>query len=243
MFDLNVCLILCVATFVAAVIQGVSGFAFALILLMVLPYIFPYAEALALIAFIGAVMIGYNVYLYRKYIDWKILPIPVLSYFVCDLLAVRLLKNIGTNPMLSKILGVIFILLAVYLCFGQGKIKVLPTKKNAVIFNGVGGAVSGLFGAGGPIAVLYFMAVSASKEVYMGTLQTFLFLVTGADFFVRVANGMVTLQTVKYGLSSLIFAVVGLWIAKKLFEKIKPDVLNKIVLALMALNGIWLVIA
>ena len=133
--------------------------------------------------------------------------------------------------------------MAVYLFFWQGKISVQPNLRNAILINGFGGVINGLFGAGGVLVVLYFMAILHDKEEYISTLQMFFLLTILFDFALRIGNGMVSGVTLQYGLSCLPCIVLGIWLGKKLFDKINSQILCKIVYAVMILNGVWLVIA
>ena len=61
----------CTIVLIAAIVQGVSGFAFGMMVLMVFPYIFGYTKSLVLASMMGLVLSAANAYIYRKYIDWK----------------------------------------------------------------------------------------------------------------------------------------------------------------------------
>ena len=239
----NFYVITCVTALIGAIIQGMSGFAFSIIMLMVMPYFLPYTEALALVAITSTIMVIGNLYQYRKHIVWKRLFIPILVFGGMDILSVGLLKHTETNTNIIKLLGVAFIILALYLNFGQGKIYIKPTLRNAVLLNAVGGLVNGLFGIAGPIVVLYFMAVSDEKDEYMSTLQVFFFVTIIVDVAVRLWHGMVTMQIMQYSLYCLVFIVLGLYIGKKIFDRVDINILYKIVYGVMVINGLVLIIS
>lgn len=235
--DMQIVLIVMAAVFVGAVIHGISGFAFGIIVLMVLPHFFGYSQALALVSFTTACVLAYNAYLYRKHIVWHEIPLA-LGVFICtDFLAVRLLKYVGDDPIWNVLLGGVFILMAAYLAWGQEKFKIKATTANAVIFNGLGGLLNGLFGVGGPVAAMYFLTISKTKEEYQGTTQMLFFINITIDFLLRAASGMVDRTIMIYGVSSLWCVVIGLLIGKKLFERINALTLWRIICSLMLLNG------
>lgn len=123
-------------------------------------------------------------------------------FVATNFLAIRLLKSVGNDPIWLKLLGILFVVMAVYLFFGQGKIKIQPSLLNALLINGVGGIINGLFGAGGVLVVLYFMAILDDKEEYISTLQMFFFLTILFDFALRA--GKVWCQVLYY---SMVLAV------------------------------------
>lgn len=120
---MQIVLIVMAAVFVGAVIHGISGFAFGIIVLMVLPHFFGYSQALALVSFTTACVLAYNAYLYRKHIVWHEIPLA-LGVFICtDFLAVRLLKYVGDDPIWNVLLGGVFILDGSVSGLGPGKIQ------------------------------------------------------------------------------------------------------------------------
>lgn len=175
--DIGMLCILFATTTVAAIVQGISGFAFGIIMLMVLPYFFTYTDSIALVAFMTVFLLIYNAYLYRSFINWRQIPVALIAYMVVDIFAVRLLKYVGNNPIWYTLMGIMFILMAVYMMWGQNLFKIKATTANAVIFNGLSGLINGLFGVGGAIAAAYFLEVSSSKEEYVGTTQVLFSLV------------------------------------------------------------------
>ena len=236
--ELNILLILFITVLVAAIVQGISGFAFGIIMLMVLPYFFIYSQTLAMVSFMTVFALGYNAFLYRQYINWKQVPLTIVTFIVSDFFAVWLLKYVGDAPIWYTLLGIFFILMAAYLLWGQDRFRIRPTTANAVLFNGASGVVTGMFGAGGPIAAAYFLAVAKDAKEYLGTTQIIFFFTMMIDVVLRAINGMYTSTMIVYGISSLWCAVLGLLIGRKLFQYISAATLRKIVCALMFFSGI-----
>lgn len=238
MVELNILPIIFATVLVAAVVHGISGFAFGIIMLMVLPYFFSYSQALAMVSFMTVFVLGYNAFLYRQHINWKQVPLAVGAFVVIDFFAVWLLKYVGDAPIWHTLLGIFFILMAAYLLWGQNRFKIKPTTANALLFNGASGLITGLFGAGGPIAAVYFLAVAKDTKEYLGTTQIIFFFTIAIDVVLRAINGMYTSTMIVYGVSSLWCVVIGLLIGKKLFQYISAATLRKIVCALMVFSGI-----
>ncbi len=236
--ELETIIILFITAFVAAIIHGISGFAFGIVLLMVLPHFFPYAQALALTSFSMLFVVLYNAFFYRKDINWGQLPFVVGIFLIVDLFAVKLLQYVGENQIWYILLGIIFILMAAYMMWGQDKFKIKPTKSNAVIFSVVSGLLNGLFGVGGPVIAVYFLAVSKSKEEYLGTTQMLFVFCLSIDVVLRIVSGMLTPQLMIYSVSSLWCVLLGLLVGQKLFKRMNADTLRKIICVLMVMNAV-----
>lgn len=232
--------VLFLVVFAGAVAQGVSGFAFSMIVLAVLPHFLSYTDALALTSFLTIFLLMCNAWHYRHFIVWKWLPVPIASYFVFTLLSVRLLSHTAEAAIWYKLLGIIFILMALYMNFFQNKIKIRPTWQNGVLFCGAGGFISGLFGVGGPPVVLYFLAIADDKNQYMSSLQMAFLIMTLLDFSTRMGNGMVTWELVYNGLLSIWCVILGLFVGNLLFRRMNEQLLRKIIYSIMLLNGVYL---
>lgn len=227
--------------FFASVVQGISGFAFGLIVLMVFPHLFGYSDALVLANLMTLVLLVYNSFLYRRYCAWKWLPVGVSVFAVTDLLGVLVLKRVGDSPIWYTLLGVMFILMAVYMMWGQNKLHIRANQVTLAIFSGVTGLLVGAFAVGGPIMAVFFMEACQSKEEYLGTIQVLSLVGMSLDMVFRVANGMVTWDLVGDTIKALVFLVAGVLVAKKLVRYIDARMLRRIVCALMLINGIVLI--
>ncbi|MBQ5652282.1 MAG: sulfite exporter TauE/SafE family protein, partial [Peptococcaceae bacterium] len=179
--DLFFPILLC-ATFAAAFVQGITGFAFTMIFLACMQSFLPYTELLAIATVLAIFMLSMNVYVYRHHIVWKWLPLPLLINCVVTVAAIRLLRQTMDFPYWHQLLGIVFILLAVYMYLFQKRIQIKPTMKNALLFCGAGGILGGLFGVGGPPIVLYFLALTDSKERYLSSTQMFFWFNMLYDF-------------------------------------------------------------
>ena len=230
------------STFLGAVVQGVTGFAFAIIFLAIMQYVLPYTQLLSLSALLALVMLSINVWIYRHHIVWKWIPLPLLINFMFTLGAIRLLHAATAFPYWHKLLGVVFIVLSVYMYYFQHNIHIKPTLPNMLLFCGTGGILGGLFGVGGPPVVLYFLSIAKNKEQYLSTTQMFFFFNMLYDFFGRAANGMVTFATFQYAALCIVPIVVGLWIGRRILRKVNGDLLKKLVYLLMFADGWYMLL-
>lgn len=191
--------------FFASVVQGISGFAFGLIVLMVFPHLFGYSDALVLANLMTLVLLVYNSYLYRHYCAWKWLSVGVSVFALTDLIGVLVLKYVGENPVWHTLLGVMFILMALYMIWGQKKVHIRANQTTLAFFSGITGLLVGAFAVGGPIMAVFFMEACRSKEEYLGTIQVLSLLGMSMDMVFRIANGMVTWELVGDTMKASVF--------------------------------------
>ena len=236
--DVWIVVIFLCAVFIASIIQGVSGFGFGIFVMTIFPFLFPtYTTGVTISSLLSLGTNSVIAFRMRKHICWKNLWIPVIFNVLCSTLAI--VFSVGqSDAILKKMLGVFLILMSIYLMFWGGKIKIRPTKLNGAIAGSLGGILNGLFGMGGPPMVVYLLSCSESNEEYMGTIQTYFTLCGICTFGVRAANGMVTATTLQYSLIGLVALFAGVWASLKVFRKLNPNMLRKIVYGFMILSGI-----
>lgn len=230
----------CGIVFAASVVQGVSGFAFGMVVLMVFPYLFGYTKSLVLAALMATLVMLYNAFLYRKTIDWTWIPKWLLVYVVADLMGVLVLKRVGDHPIWYPLMGGIFILMALYLLWGQKIIHVQPGMSSLVVLSVLSGLIMGAFGVGGPLMAAFFLEATDSKEYYLGTSQLVLGLTLAIDFLLRVINGMFTVDLVGYTLLGVVSMAVGLYIAKALVSRMDALTMRKIICVVMMADGVFM---
>ena len=144
--------------FLASFVQGVSGFAFGMIVLIVLPYLFSYTTALALTSMMTVVLLLYNSFLYRKHCAWKWIPLGLAAFAVGDICGVLVLRVVGDAPVWYILMGIMLIFMAAYLWWGQKRVTFTATNRNWVIFACTSGFVVGAFIVGLPILATFFSA-------------------------------------------------------------------------------------
>lgn len=228
----------CSITLIAAIVNGISGFAFGVVVLMAFPYIFGYTKALALAGLMGLLIACFNAYLYRKDIDWKWVPRWFSVFIAAELVSVLVLKKIGDAPMWYTLLGVLFMVLGIYLLWGQSKIRIKPTVFTMVIMSVLSGLIMGCFGVGGSVMAAFFLEATNGKEQYLGTTQLMGAIIYLVDMILRSANGMFTADL--WGLTAVgvFFMVIGLFIAKKLVSHMDALTMRRFICAVMIVNGV-----
>ncbi len=230
----------CAIVLAASVVQGISGFAFNMVVLMVFPYLFSYTESLAMGSLLAVVANFYNVYLYHKAIDWTWVFRWLGVYFVADMMAVFVLKKVGDHPIWYTLMAIIFIVMALYLLWGQKIIRVNPSMVTLVIMAILSGIIMGMFGVGGPLMAAFFLEATRSKEDYLGTSQLVGGCTLAIDFVMRVINGMFSVDLVGYTLLGVVSMGVGLYIAKRLVSHMDALALRRFICVVMIVDGVFM---
>lgn len=230
----------CAIVLAASVVQGISGFAFNMVVLMVFPYLFSYTESLAMGSLLAVVANFYNVYLYHKAIDWTWVFRWLGVYFVADMMAVFVLKKVGDHPIWYTLMAIIFIVMALYLLWGQKIIRVNPSMVTLVIMAILSGIIMGMFGVGGPLMAAFFLEATRSKEDYLGTSQLVGGCTLAIDFVMRVINGMFSVDLVGYTLLGVVSMGVGLYIAKRLVSHMDALALRRLICVVMIVDGVFM---
>lgn len=230
----------CGIVLAASLVQGISGFAFSMIVLMVFPYLFGYTKSLVLAAMMATFVMLYNAFLYRRTIDWTWVVRWLAVYIIADLAGVLVLKRVGDSPIWYPLMGVIFIAMAIYLLWGQKIFTVRVGWGSMIVLSVLSGLIMGAFGVGGPLMAAFFLEATSSKEYYLGTSQLVLGLTLFIDFLLRVFNGMFTVDLIGYTLLGMVSMVLGLYIAKRLVSRMDALTLRKFICVVMIADGVFM---
>ena len=137
-------------------------------------------------------------------------------------------------------MGVIFILMALYLLWGQKVLHVQAGKSSLVVLAAASGIIMGMFGVGGPLMAAFFLEATKTKEDYLGTTQLMGGLTLTVDFIMRVANGMFSADLSGYTLLGLVFMIAGLFIARSLARRMTALTLRKIICLVILVDGVFM---
>lgn len=219
-------------------VTAVSGFGFVVLVMMFFPYILPsYTFSVAICGILSVLSSGYLSVKLRKYIHWKIIIIPVSAYFMVNF-SVIAFASVQSDSFLKKLLAVVLILLSIYFMLFGGKIKFKPTPLNGIIFGTLSGILGGLFSVSGPPIVLYMLAASEDNNTYMANIQVYFTITSLYSTLIRLIYGMVDTSMLLYSGIGFIAVLFGLYLGKKLFFKLSPSMLQRVIYAVMLLSGI-----
>jgi uncharacterized membrane protein YfcA len=228
--------LLATIAFVGALIFGITGFGSALVTIPLATHLVPLKFALALFALVDlacAVSVGLENPKNAVRAEWMRM-VPMI--LVGTALGVTLLVNLprATGMLL---LGAFVFSYALYSLMGRGASRVIRPGWGWLA-GLCGGITSTLFGAGGPPYAIYLSQRGLTKEQFRATmgfatmtsisLRVIAFLITGLllDPDVWLA-----------ALAAVPAALLGLYVARKLFTRISRDALFRVVAFILLASG------
>lgn len=222
----------------AGLVQGLTGFGPAIVLMVFLPSILPMAKAAGVAGMIPVISVVMMAIHYRHYIKIKRIIWPFILYAVVASLSIHLggLLNVHIS---RAMLGGLLIILSLYFLFSKtGGQKEFPLYV-AVIFVLISGFFSGLFGIGGPLMALYFLSLSSTKEEYMATVQMFFVLDMTYTSTFRVINGIITVNEIPIVLIGVVGAALGTFIASRILTHMNLALVSKCIYTFIGFSGIY----
>lgn len=222
-------------------LQSMSGFGYSVVSMTTLPLMISPLSATTVSGVVGnlqSIVLTWN---NRKHIRYKVTVIPLIASSLFAWIAITLMAQHDTAQY-KQILGVFLIFIALYLLFFNDKIKIRATVFTGIVTGIISGVANGLFGMGGPPAVMYMMAATDTKEEYLSTIQ-FFFLISGlANTVARIANGALTQDIFYVCLLSILGMLVGGFLGAKMFNKLTQEQVGKFVYGFMMVMGLVIVL-
>ena len=152
------------------IIHTITGFGSGIVMMLFLPSFLDMASAPALSSSINLFLSLILAFKFRKTIRIRMFLLPIIPYLLGSTMAIYALSGFDMR-MVAISFGVFLIILSLYFTFVAKKMTVTPNWQTAVLCGGISGVTAGLFGIGGPLMALYFLAITNSKEEYTGNLQ------------------------------------------------------------------------
>src|SRR5262245_40017729 len=230
------------ATFAAALVAGLSGFAFALIAAAVwLHLLTPLQTATLLIAF-GLIVQGVAVWKLRRALDWQRLWPFVLGAAFGVPVGVAILDWADQRQLRAGI-GMFLVLYSIY-SLARPSLKPVrgggaPLDAGVGVLNGVLGGATGFAGI---VVVIWCGLRGWPRDV-----QRTVFQPVGVATFAMTAlwlgaKGTVALDTVALFLIGLPVLLAGTWLGLKLYGRLDEASFRRIVLVLLLASGAVLVV-
>lgn len=237
-FALAVC---AAASFLGAFTQRVSGFGYGIIVMIFFTQVLSHKEAQALSGLISLLSAAYVAYTLRKNIKYKLVFLPLLTYTVINILAITFVEG-SDGRLLNILLGCALVLLSIYFFFFNGKIKIKATPQSALTAGAISGAMSGLFAMGGPPMVVYFLSACDTNDEYLATIQLFFALSNVISGISRAVSGFYTQSVLIMIAPAFLAMLLANYLGRKVYGKLSPAVLKKVVYAFMAVSGVITVV-
>lgn len=224
--------------FLAGLVQGLTGFGAAIIMMIFLPQLLPMAQSAGVAGMIMAASVLTMVVRYRRHIQLKRIIIPFIIYASVAAWSVHLGKVLDVQ-LLRRLLGGLLIGLAIYFTVS----KQAGTQRYPFYIAGafmiISGFFNGLFGIGGPLMALYFLSLSKETEDYIANLQAFFLIDVFYITTIRVANGILTLADIPIVLIGMVGAILGTALAGRILPQMNMSMVRRCIFAFIGLSGIY----
>ena len=230
------------ATFAGALVAGLSGFAFGLVVSSVWLYILTPLQTATLIIAFGLIVQGYAVWKLRAALDWKKLWPFVLGAALGVPVGVGVLT--WANP--AHVRAGIGALLVLYSLYALLRPTLAPVKAGGAVADvGAGflnGVLGGITGLAGIFVTIWCGLRGWPKDVQRAVFQP----VAVATFLMSAlwigARGAIAADTIKLFLIGLPAVLAGTWLGLKLFGRLNEAAFRKVVLVLLLASGAVLII-
>jgi uncharacterized protein len=228
-----------VAIFLAAAVQGVTGFGHALLAIGVLSVLYDARDAILILTLV-APLIAIAVFVrLRRHVDWgeaAWLTVPLVIGMVPGLW----LFSVFDKDVLRRIVGII---LVVFTIWYASPISPRPRRLGrgwAIVAGGSAGFLAGLASTGGPPLVLFLLVHDLEKRRSMAVLQAV--FVMGSVIKVGMAWGadLFTGEQTVLAAALAVPLVAGVLLGQRLFDRLSARHVKRLSLVLLGVVGIAL---
>lgn len=235
------------ATFVAFVVRGVSGFGSSLVGIGALSLLLPPAQVVpAFLALELVTSVGLLPSVWRD-VDWRSLRWLVAGCVVATPFGLALLIALDPAPTRVVVFAALLAVSAFMLSPAARRVQSWPAPGPAGVFAvGCGtGVLNGLAGIGGPPAIVFYFA---TRTVAAGRASLIAFFVFTDAYALAWAGAGGLLQSSAWRLIALAlpFALLGIAVGKRLYLRLQPATLLRMVWALLCglgalglATGLW----
>jgi uncharacterized protein len=231
-----------VATFAAALVTGVAGFAFGLVAAAVWLHVLTPLQTTTLIVAFGLIVQGYSVWKLRRALKLERLLPFLLGGLIGLPMGVALLEWTPAAEMRIAV-GILLIAFSLYSLARPQLAKV--TAGGRLADGGVGilsGILGGTTGFAGILPTIWCTVRGWPKDEQRAVFQP-----TGVTIFLGTAlllggTGTVTPETVRLFLIGLPALLAGSWLGLRLYGKLDEVTFRRIVLVLLLVSGLALVV-
>jgi uncharacterized membrane protein YfcA len=230
-------LVVAFSALLGGIVQAVTGFGGAIIIMIFLPLILSMNAAPALSDVITMILSFSMFWRYRKSVRIKPILLPAGIYLVASTIVIHWSAYFDAGKR-KGIFGMFLIGLAVYFFLFSGKARVKPSMSMGAACGLAAGICGGFFGISGPPMSLYYLAAMETKEEYLGTLNAFFSITVVFNIIARVSNGFLTADLVPYMAIGIVAILAGSVWGSKLVARIDRKTMSMCVYGLMAIAGI-----
>jgi uncharacterized membrane protein YfcA len=230
----------CALIALASLVQGILGFASALLAVPVALLFLPKETVVCSMFMMGLSLNGFLSFRIKQPISYR----PVALLFVASLfgmpLGVWILRAVPLATM-QIFVGCLVVVFTILLQWGK-----LTLPQNAFL-TGIAGFFSGLLNTStsmsGPPVLILLAGQGLPKNQFRRTLVSFFFVSGLVAALVLVISGVMTLRTASYGVVAIPFAFLGGYVGDRLSTRLPERPFRALALAVLFLAGLYSVVS
>ena len=220
----------------AGLIQSVTGFGAAVVMMLVVPKFLGMAVAPALISSICIFLSIVLAWKFRKHVNVRQTVTVAVIYIMVSTVTIWVSASWDLD-FLSLIFGLFLMVLSVYYLVLAKNLTIKVTPVSTVVCSMLSGLFGGLFSTGGPIASLLFMGMTKDKMGYLANIQ-FLFVMTNmSNTIVRIFRGVYTADLIPLTIVGIVGINLGKKLGLKVLDRIDIELMRKIIYAFIGVSG------
>jgi uncharacterized protein len=220
---------------ISAVIMGITGFGFALIVIPLFILFMEAKNAVIYNIFLGTIICIPIMWQSRKSLKFDKIALLVISCILGLPLGIYILTHVS-SPTLKLLIAAMVIIFAILLALGISY-KIKREWLGCISSGFIGGIFMTSIGLGGIPVILFLMNQNWERNVFRANLNAF-FIITGiAAFIANGAFGTVTGNIVINALILVIPLMIGFFIGIRLLPRISSIWLKRISTIVLAASG------
>lgn len=219
----------------AAFLQGLTGFGFALIALPLLGFFIDIKLSVPLMQLLAVIVSLYLSLRLRKNIHLKSIYILMAATLPGIPLGTYALKNLSTQ-WLSIGIGALMVLFTSYMLLLKPRQRPLGAPVTALA-GFLCGALSASIGAGGPPVIVYTTLQPWNKDRAKGTLAFYFSLAGLCTIAAHAFTGMITGRVLALYAQSLPSLIAGIWLGTAAYKRLSDQGYRKLAFIVVFLLG------
>lgn len=180
-----------------------------------------------------------KIWLFWKYIDWKLCWLYGIPSLLLTILGAQLTKQHPSTHIEWALAIFLIFFSTLLLIFPHLKLKAAPS--TAILSGAMAGFLAGFMGTGGAIRGMSLVAFNLGKNAFVGTSAAIDFGVDLSRMIIYFRHGFFDLNYLSYVPLLLLASFLGSYLGKKLLNRISQEYFRKIVLVLILCIGIAMI--
>jgi uncharacterized membrane protein YfcA len=234
-------LVIAALVFAAAVLQSLSGFGFAIVVMPLLTLLLGLQTAAPLVALTALTVYTINAARFRRAINaGEVLRLGLASALGVPI-GIWVLSSVDETRV-KQALGLLMIAFALYSLLRPAATSWLPSRMWVYPAGFAAGCLGGAYNTPGPPAIVYGTLRRWPRDEFRAGMQT-LFLVNGALVVTsHVVAGHFTAPVLAYCLYTVPALILGILLAARLDTRVDRDRFRRLVMAMILLLGVSLLL-